>query len=196
MISTFYLSWWQIAAQYCTITLSTLLRKPYKCHSAEVYALRDSAAPESSRRENMCAGPGLALTLYLGHWHLDSDHAPMLTTQGCLVLPGAMQNGSFPSEFCAAFSKANYEQEQPLEVCVAPWPGQITHGMVQLYSYHRMSLGGTMGRWDQREKSDPTSTRSRQTLVRGNGSPGVILQTRTEEFHELYWLSSKLHYRS
>ena len=44
----------------------------------------------------------------------------MLTTQGCLVLPGAMQNGSFPSEFCAAFSKANYEQEQPLEVCVAP----------------------------------------------------------------------------
>ena len=65
------------------------------------------------------AGPGsdsVPGPLAPGH----SDHAPMLTTQGCLVLPGAMQNGSFPSEFCAAFSKANYEQEQPLEVCVAP----------------------------------------------------------------------------
>ena len=90
MISTFYLPWWQIATQYCTITQSTLLMKPYKCHSAEVYALPDFTAPSSSRRENTCAGPGLTLTLYLelsGDWshhrHLetgDPDHAPMLTT--------------------------------------------------------------------------------------------------------------------
>ena len=120
MISTFYLTWWQIATQYCTITQSTLLMKPYKCHSAEVYALPDFTAPSSSRRENTCAGPGLALTLYLEpEWRLESSPAPgdwRLETQtmlqcspppaqapGCLVLC-AMQNWSFPSEFCRVFS--------------------------------------------------------------------------------------------
>ena len=180
--------------QCCTITLSTLLRKPYKCHSAEVYALRDSAAPESSRRENMCAGPGLALTLYLGHWHLDTQ-----TMLQCSPPRAVWCNAKWIISFRVLrgfFAKEIMNRNSLLRWVLPPWPGQTSLGMVQLYSYHRMSLGGRMGRWDQREKSDPTSTRSRQTMVRGNGSPGVILQTRRNFMNSLDLVPSYLHYRS
>ena len=74
------------------------------------------------------AGPGsdsVPGPLAPGH----SDHAPMLTTQGCLV---QCKMDHFLPSFARLFCKENFEQEQPLEVCVAPLTrsDQTGHGTI------------------------------------------------------------------
>ena len=182
MISTFYLAWWQIVTQYCTITQSTLLMKPCKCHSAAVYALCDITAPGSRRREYVRR----AGRLWLCTWSLTGVITPAHETQtmlqcsppaqspGCLVRPVQCKIDHFLPSFagflaqCKWWTEKHRYEEHLLPDLVRP--DRAGYSCTVTTECH----SGAEWADETGEREIWSKINTLQTMVRANGSPGVI----------------------